>query len=52
MKPAAPELLAACELASVWLDEVCNPDSELATAEGVVARQQIEAAVAKAKGGE
>ena len=49
---AAPELMAACELALEWLDEVCNPEAVdwLVDQDGVAARRQIEAAIIKTKG--
>ena len=48
---AAPDLLAACELSLAWLDSVCDENFSLgAEPEGVEAKRQIVAAIAKAKG--
>ena len=48
---AAPDLLAACELSLEWLDSVCDENFSLgAEPEGIEAKRQIVAAIAKAKG--
>jgi len=46
---AVNDLLIACELGLEWLDDVCTPNCEIASPQGLEARAQIEAAIKKAK---